>query len=109
MRDPFPLPAAQLQPPLLGHRLLTVGPGGLREQGEHRVGLLGGERGVGLERTGPAGPCEVVVAGHAYEGKGRAPEGAAMRPAGVPVRGPQERRRKINQVVTLKPLSRYAR
>ncbi|GAA0703407.1 hypothetical protein GCM10009536_41050 [Streptomyces thermocarboxydus] len=71
MLDAFPLPAAQLQPALLGHGLLAVGARRLVEQREHRVNLLLVERGVRLERTGAAGPGE-RVAGHAYEGKGTA-------------------------------------
>ena len=70
MGHALPLPAAQLQPALFGHRLLPVGPGRLVEQSEHGLGLLRGERGKGLDRAGVSGPYG-VVAGHAYEGTGR--------------------------------------
>ncbi|MDQ1018201.1 hypothetical protein QFZ43_004750 [Streptomyces afghaniensis] len=83
---------AQLQPALLGHRLLPVGAGGLGEQGEDGLGLLRRERGMGVDRAGAAGLCD-VVAGHAYEGTGSTGKSAA----------------RSNQAVTTKTLSRYAR
>jgi hypothetical protein len=70
VRDAVPRAAAQVQPALFGHGLLTVPPGGLGEQREDRLGLLAGEGGVRLDRAGAAEPRD-VVAGHAYEGKGR--------------------------------------
>lgn len=62
--------ALQLEPALLGDRLLPVGPGGLREQPEHVLGLGRGERGVGLDGAGE-GVGRGVVAGHGYEGTAR--------------------------------------
>ena len=64
--------AAQLEPALLGHGLLPVGPGGLREQLEDGLGLLGGERVEGLDRSGGEGVVGGVVGGHGYEGTARA-------------------------------------
>lgn len=69
--DAFTGASAQLQPALFGHRLLAVRPGGLRQQFEDGLGLFGRKLGVGLDRSGAGDPCG-VVAGHAYESKGRA-------------------------------------
>ena len=69
MRDPVPLTPANPQPPLLGHRRLPVGRGGLADQREHGPALVRGERGVGLDGTGAGRGPYGVVAGHGYEGK----------------------------------------
>ena len=52
MPDAFAGTAPQLEPSLLGHRLLPVLQGGLREQPEHVLGLVRGERGVGRDGAG---------------------------------------------------------
>ncbi len=112
MRDALPCRPAQLQPALLGHGLLTVVPGGLGEQGEDGLGLLRGEFGKGVDRAGAAGP-HGVVAGHAYEGKGRARQSGGGRRSRTD-RGAhrdmrQDLHQDVHQAVTGNPLSRYAR
>jgi hypothetical protein len=71
MPDPLPGTTAQLQPALLGHRLLSVGKGRLREEREHGLGLLGAQRGEDVEGAGGGVTC---------------PGRAKPRPWGKPVR-----------------------
>ncbi|GGY96258.1 hypothetical protein GCM10010365_14000 [Streptomyces poonensis] len=67
------LAAAQLEPALLGHRHLPVGPGRLREQGGHGLDLFGARCGEALDAAGGAPWGRGVSAGHAYESRpGRA-------------------------------------
>lgn len=67
--DALAVLAPELEPPLLGDRLPAVGPGRLAEEGQDGVGLLGGERVEGLDRT--AGGGEGYVSRHGYERTGR--------------------------------------
>lgn len=66
MADSGPSAAPQLEPPLLGHGLLSVRPGGLGEQREDLLGLGVGQLVEGLDLTS-GGAGHGGVSRHVYE------------------------------------------